>query len=275
MSSIYAYPPAGPFEVIVVDNASSDGSAAMVKEQFPDTTLIEHTSNSGYAKGNNLGFAVATGEYILTLNPDTEMEPSSLGTAMSILGDHPECAAVSVKFIGPDGEVQSSIRRFPTLANVFGAWSGLARLFPRSPFGGYFAKDFDYSKSGPCDQPMGTFLLFRRSTLSEIGDVQAPFDLQFPIYFNEVDLLKRLADKGYSCWYTCETSIRHHHGASTRQVKKAMIWESHKSLIRYWRKHLAGSARIFLPFAMLASYSIAFIRAKSYHAGFRPEHHNL
>jgi GT2 family glycosyltransferase len=118
---------------------------------------------------------------------------------------------------------------------------------------------------------MGTFVLFRRKALEAVGDPSAPFDEDFPIFFNDVDLLKRLADKGWPCWYSAAGHVVHHHGASTGQAnRKAMVWESHKSLVRYFRKHLAFPGRLLLPLIALAAYAAAFVRAKGYHAGFRP-----
>jgi GT2 family glycosyltransferase len=114
---------------------------------------------------------------------------------------------------------------------------------------------------------MGTFLLFRREALP---DPKHPFDEGFPIFFNEVDLLFRMKSAGWDCLYTPNAQIFHHGGESTKQVKKSMIWESHRSLVRYLRKHSGTVAsRLGLPFVAAAIYAAAFVRAKGYHAGFR------
>ncbi len=270
LQSIDDHPPEIPYEVIVVDNDSADQSAEMVESDFPQATLIKSGKNLGYAAGNNLAFNVAKGDFLLTLNPDTEIPAGTLQSAVETLQSHPECAALSVRFIGPDGETQPSVRDFPTLLNILGDFSGLARLFPESPLSNYRLPNFNYDTSQYAPQPMGTFLLFSRLALSKTTDVQSPFDEQFPIFFNEVDLLKRLENQGYKTWYQGTLSIFHHHGSSTRQVKKNMVWESHKSLVRYFAKHLKGIQRLALPIVALASYTAAFARARGYHAGFRP-----
>ncbi len=275
LDSLAAAEPPLPTEVIVVDNASTDGSPEAVRASYPRVTLIESGANLGYAEGNNLAFSRCQGDWILLLNPDTELGPDTLAVALQELAVRPGCACLSVKFFGPEGELQRSVRGFPTFAGVLGQLTGLDRLFPRSQLGSYSQRWFDYDREGYADQPMGTFLLFRRSALERVGAGDRLFDPSFPIFFNEVDLLYRLRAAGFDCWYTPKTSICHHHGASTRLVKRSMIWESHRSLVRYFFKHTQGVERLFLPLVAVASYTAAFIRAKGFHGGFRPQHHNL
>ena len=130
LQSIYRYPPNAPFEVIVVDNASSDGSAAMVQAEFPQAVLIANTENLGYARGNNQAIQQAQGEYILLLNPDTEVFPDTLNRALAFLAAHPEAGAIGAKQLFPDGRVQPSVRGFPTPANLLWEVSGLAGCSP-------------------------------------------------------------------------------------------------------------------------------------------------
>jgi GT2 family glycosyltransferase len=134
----------------------------------------------------------------------------------------------------------------------------------------YRMSRFDYDREQEAPQPMGTFLLFKREALASVGDSRQPFDEGFPIFFNEVDLLYRLRQKGWKCIYTPRAKILHHGGESTKQVRKSMIWESHRSLVRYFQKHYGtGISRLGLPLLAALSYTAAFIRAKGYHAGFR------
>jgi GT2 family glycosyltransferase len=256
-------------EVIVVDNHSSDGSAEMVHQEFPTVRLLAETLNHGYAKGNNIGFQNATGDFLLTLNSDTELDPNVIETAAKQLEMMPQYAALGVKQIGVDGKVQSSIRGFPTFSGIFAELSGVGKLAPK--LDSYRLRSFDYSKSQPAPQPMGTFLLFRRSAVEQVSpSVGQAFDEQFPIFFNEVDLLYRMAQNGLPCWYESTIEILHLGGESTKQVKKNMIWESHLSLIRYFRKHVKGLARILLPGVSFTIWIGALIRARGVHAGFRP-----
>ncbi len=271
LASIEAFPPPFSFETIVVDNASGDGSAQRVREGFPGVRLIEGGANLGYAAGNNLAFRSASGRFLLTLNPDTEMRAGTLANAVAALERHPRAGALGVRQIGNDGEVQRSVRGFPTLLGILGDLAGLARNFPGSVWDAYRLAAFDYSREGPAPQPMGTFLLLRREALAAVGDPASPFDEAFPIFFNEVDLLRRLADAGWPALYTPSAEIRHHGGESTRQVRPMAIWESHRSLLRYLRKHQSPMKNaLTLPWLAPLVWISALVRARRYHAGFRP-----
>jgi GT2 family glycosyltransferase len=240
LRSIESFPPSRPYEVVVVDNASSDGSAEMVAEEFPGAKLVASQVNTGYAKGNNLCFANATGEWLLTLNPDTEFIDNSLDIAIERLEQTPNAGCLGIKQIGLDGKTQRSVRGFPTIGGIVGDLTGLGRSLGGT-FDAYRMLRFDYDLEQLAPQPMGTFLLFRRQALLAIGSAESPFDESFPIYFNEVDLLFRLRQAGWLCLYTPKAQIRHHGGESTKQVRKSMIWESHKSLSRYLWKHYGTS----------------------------------
>lgn len=262
LASLKRFPPNEPHEVIVVDNASSDDSADMVRAEFPSVKLIEPGTNTGYARGNNLAFAEAGGDWLLTLNPDTELQDSSIQTALNELRVKTGFGCCAVRLVSPEGKIERSVRAFPTVSSILADLLGNGKAY-RLP-------DFDYKNPGPAPQPMGTFLLFRKTALEAVGDPKAPFDERFPIFFNDVDLLKRMWDAGWPCWYSSAAHVLHHHGSSTSQAKKAMVWESHKSLVRYFGKHLRGAARLLLPLIAAAAFLAALIRAKGYHAGFRP-----
>jgi GT2 family glycosyltransferase len=269
LRSISLHPPHDDYEVIVVDNASRDGSAEMVLSDHPEVTLIRNSVNTGYAKGNNLAFARASGEWLLTLNPDTEVHDGTLQQALDTLRAHSGHGVLAPRLRGPDGRVQHSIRGFPTLAGIFGDMTGIGRIFPSSAFGTYRLTGFDYDRLGDAPQPMGTFLLFRRESLEAVGDPKKPFDEEFPIFFNEVDLLLRLARAGWPCLYTPDVEVLHHGGESTRQVRKSMIWESHRSLVRFLRKHRRTRWNGWVLGAVsVAVYAAAFVRARGFHAGF-------
>lgn len=278
----------GGFEVIVVDNFSSDHSVELVRNEFPDVILKACDVNFGYARGNNIGIELAKGEFILTLNSDTELEPDVLQRAVLKLESMPAYGAMGVKQIGVDGNVQQSVRGFPTLRGIFGDVSGLGKKY--AWLDGYRLNRFDYQKSQDAPQPMGTFLLFRREDLNKLQtpalgtqidqrklrtdffgiSTAFPFDTRFPIFFNEVDLLYRLHQLGVKCWYEAGISIKHFGGESTKQVRKNMIWESHLSLFRYLNKHTHGLARFSLPFIYGIIWLGALVRAKGVHAGFQP-----
>jgi len=234
LQSITQYPPSSAHEIIVVDNASSDGSAVMVCSEFPRVKLVASTVNTGYAKGNNLAFSEAKGDWLLTLNPDTEFFDGSLDVAIERLDQTPKAGSLGIQQIGVDGKVQRSVRGFPTLAGIFGDMTGLGKLLG-GPVDSYRLTRFDYELEQDVAQPMGTFLLFRRSALESVGSAGAPFDEKFPIFFNEVDLLYRLKKNGWNCLYTPKAKI----------------------------------GVVGLPFVSVLIFAAAFVRAKGYDAGFR------
>lgn len=237
LTSIRKAPDAVSREVIVVDNASADGSAEMVRTNHPEVTLIADAENRGYAAANNQAIAAATGELILLLNPDIVVQEGALDTLVGFLRDHEAVAAVAPRLVLPDGTTQASCRSFPTPDVVLYEALGLSRLFPRSRrFGKYRMTWWDYDDERPVPQPMASAFLVRRAALEQVGGM----DETFPIFFNDVDLCLRLWDAGWEIWYTPRASMVHVGGASTSQVRRRMIDESHRSFVRFYRKHYAG-----------------------------------
>ena len=234
LNSITSAPPQGGFDIIVVDNASGDGSAEAVTAGFPNVRLVANTTNAGYAAGNNQAMALAQSPYTLLLNPDVIVPPGALDAALAFIERHPKCGAVGVRLVHPNGEVQHSVRGFPRPVALLCEMTGLARLFPQNQWvAAYRMPWFNYSSEAEVDQPMGTFLLIRREAAAEVG----PMDEAFPIFFNEVDWLYRCKLLGWSIWFTPDAEIVHYGGASTSQVAAKMAWESHHALMHYYRKH--------------------------------------
>ncbi|HUV05708.1 MAG TPA: glycosyltransferase family 2 protein [Armatimonadota bacterium] len=234
LESIRADSSAGAAEVIVVDNGSSDGSAQMVRERFGEVSLIENAENLGYAEANNQGISASRGEYILLLNPDTELKPGVLGALVSFAKGHPDAAAVGCRLAAPDGKVQRSCRSFPGPLGVLFEYAGLSRLFPRRRlFGSYRMTYFDYSRDAEVDQPMGSCLLISRKAWDGVGK----FDKDFPIFFNEVDWCYRAKQMGWKVYFTAGAEVVHYGGASTRQVRPQMVRESHRALRKFYQKH--------------------------------------
>jgi len=237
LASLAANPPGVPHEVIVVDNASSDGSARMVSGEFVEVKLIANSENLQYARGNNQALQAARGEFLLLLNPDTEVRLHTLDRLLAFMRDHPDAGAAAPKLLNRDGSLQRSVRSFPTPAMLFFEATGLARLFPRSPrFGRYRMTFWDYDTVREVDQPMASALLLRRAALDQVG----LFDEQFPMFFNDVDLCYRLKAGGWKVYFVPEAEVVHKVGGSTRQVRPRMIRSSHQGLLAFYRKHYRG-----------------------------------
>ena len=211
-----------PTEVIVVDNASADGSAEMVAEEFPQVRLLRNDANLGYARATNQALAQARGDLVLLLNPDAEPWPGALEAICQFMDAN------------PDGTVQRSCRSFPTPGALLLDALGLWRLFPRSRLlGRYRMTWFDHAQVAEVDQPMASALCLRRRALDQVG----PLDEQFPIFWNDVDLCYRLRAAGWKVYFCPDAQAVHHLGASTRQARPRVIIDSHRGLIRFYRKH--------------------------------------
>ena len=224
-------------QAIVVDNASTDGSADMVQKQHPWVTLVANQENRFYAAANNQALKLAAGPFKLLLNPDIVVPPGSLETLLGSMAEHERAGAVAPRLREPEGAIQRSCRTFPSPEMVWWEALGLSRAFPRHPvFAAYRMGWWDYDCERRVDQPMASALLLRGQALNEIG----LFDEQFPMFFNDVDLCQRLWDAGWQVWFTPAAEMTHHGGASTRQVRREMIVESHRSFVAYYRKHYRG-----------------------------------
>jgi GT2 family glycosyltransferase len=237
------------FEVIVVDNASTDATPGLLR-QHHHLKLVENQRNRGYAAANNQGIKLATGVHVLLLNPDTRVELGTLDALSGYLDEHPAVGAVAPRLISPDGTTQYSIRSFPTASSLFWELIGVSRLFPKSRvFGRWKMKYFDYDKTAEVEQPMASCLMLRKSVLDSLVPspsslvpsppplVPCVMDERFPMFYNDVDLSKRMADAGWKTAYLADARVVHRHGASTKQVRTKMIRESHRAAFRYLRKH--------------------------------------
>ncbi len=224
-------------QVIVVDNASPDDSAGMVRREFPQVTLIANEDNRYYAAASNQALRQATGEYVLLLNPDVELQPGALAALVDRLRVRPDAGAVGCQLIRPDGAIQASCRAFPEPWPVILDMTGLRRLLPRSRrFGAYRMTYFDHDHEREVDQPMASCLLLRRAALTEVG----PFDEDFPMFFNDVDLCYRLKAAGWRIWFTPKARATHQHAAATRQAWPAMLRQSLRGFVRFYHKHYRG-----------------------------------
>lgn len=225
-------------EIIVVDNASSDFDESAFRSEFPDVTLIRNPENAGYARANNQALRIARGDYVLLLNPDTEVTEGALATLVDFMDAHQQAAAAGPKLVRPSGEIDRSVRSFPYPGPIAWEYLGLSKLFRRSRiFGAYRMTWFSYDTIAQVDQPMGSALILSKKAISDVGEM----DEDFPIFFNEVDWLYRAKQKGWEVYFVPDAVVIHHGGSSTKQVeRRVMVRESHKSLLRFYAKHFRG-----------------------------------
>lgn len=221
-------------EIIVVDNASHDGSADMVADE-PGVHLIRNVTNRGFAAATNQGLRVASRGTLLLLNPDAALQPGASTALVAYLRDHPIVGIVGPRLIDSDGTTQRSVRAFPQLSDQLLILLKLHRLIPHMPsLRRYFMYQFDASRTQSVDQVMGAAFAFRRDVLDRVGT----FDESFFVWFEEVDYCRRVVDAGLSVHFLAEPSVTHVGGASFRQLLAVPEQlQFIRSLLRYFWKH--------------------------------------
>ena len=242
LRSIFDNPPEAELEVIVVDNASADFDGEAIAREFAQVRFIANDSNVGYARGNNQAIAASSGDYVLLLNPDTEVRPGALQALIEFMETHPEAAAAGGKLVRPDGTIDQCCRGFPSPLALFSEYFGLARLCPKCRvLGAYRMTYFAFDRVAECDQVMGSCMIVSHKALDQVG----LFDEGFPIFFNEVDWCFRAKQSGWKLYFTPDAEILHLGGQSAKQVKARMRMESQRSLRRFYEKHY--KPRLFPP----------------------------
>jgi hypothetical protein len=204
------------FEIIVVDNASDDGTRAMMKENFPEIRFISSDKNLGYAKGNNLGIKQASGRYVMIMNPDIVVFEGVFEKLVEFMDSRPEVGIVGPKLLNPDKSLQYSCYRFP----VF--WEPVYRRTPVGKFGfakkkldEYFMKDFDHASVREVDWLLGGCFLIRRKALDEVGLL----DERYFAYFDDVDLCRSMWEKKWKVVYFPDVSVVHFHRRESAEGK--------------------------------------------------------
>ena len=240
-------------EVIVVDCASSDGSAEMVRREFPGVQLVAHAENLGYARGNNIGLAHASGRYLLILNPDTELKGGALGRMLDYLETHGPVGAVGPRLCYPDGSLQSSRRRFPTLATAFCESTLLQQWFPNNRVARrYQLADQPADRPQAVDWLVGAALMIRRAAWQQVG----PLDEGFFMYFEELDWCRRCRAAGWQIHYLPDACIVHHEAKSSEQVPAARTIRFQCSKIRYTTRYHGGVWGQALRLFLLATFGL-------------------
>ncbi len=236
------------YEIIAVDNFSSDRSAEMVEANFPDVHLIINRENKGFGRANNQGLAKAGGKYILFLNSDVAVNKNCLDQMFDFMEKNPDIGASSCKLTFPDGRLQHSCREFPTFRVFFLMLLGLRYFFPNMKiFRKYLMLDWDHSDLKEVDQIMGSFMFIRREALEQIGS----FDERYWMYFEEVDLCLRMAKAGWKIVHYPYASAVHFLSKSSEQWNEMKrVSEFQRSLLKYFKKN-----RKFYEYFILLSLS--------------------
>jgi GT2 family glycosyltransferase len=218
------------YEVLVVDNASRDDSVAMVRAEFPAVRLLVNQVNRGFTGGNNQGITASRGRTLLLLNPDTEMAPGALRALLTTLDALPDVGMVGPRLRNPDGSVQSSRRRFPTVATALIESTPLQPYLPRHPLlQRYYMADQPDDVRQDVDWITGACMLVRRAVLQEVGG----FDERYFLYSEELDLCRRVRAAGWRIVYEPAAEVVHYEGQSSGQDVPARHIRFNRSKVRY------------------------------------------
>ncbi len=238
-------------EVIVVDAASADGTGEMVRAEFPTVTLITSDENLGYTRGNNVGLKAAHGRNLLVLNPDTEIVGEALTQMLAYMDAHPTIGMLGPQMRYPDGAIQSTRRRFPTLATGFLESTWLQPLAPRALLDHYYARDLPDEAVAEVDWVVGAALLVRRETYKQVGGL----DEGFFMYSEELDWCRRIKAAGWQVVYFPPAQIIHHEAQSSAQAPAATHIRFNTSKVRYYRKYHGALAAETLRWFLLGNFA--------------------
>ena len=235
-------------ELIVVDNASTDGSECGLQLSACPLTLISNSVNRGFAAACNQGAAIRATDWILFLNPDTLLFEESLAVPLAHLDEpeHRHTGIAGVQLVDDSGQVWRSCSRFPTLRHFAAQALGIDRIWPRL---GQAMRDWDHGQTRQVDQVIGAFFLVRREVFNAIGG----FDERFFVYFEEVDMALRAKQAGWFSMYFADARAFHKGGGTTDQVRSRRLFYSLRSRLLYGRKHFRRpqqSALAFLTWAI-------------------------
>ncbi len=242
LEALYAHADV-PIEAVVVDNASTDGSAAAVAAEYPDAVVLAQPRNLGFGRANNVGLERCQGRFVLLLNPDVTVNPQAIGRMADFLITRPDAAAVGPRLVFPDGKLDPDARRsFPVPSTLFYRTVGLSRIFPRSRvFGRHNMGHVPEGDVHEMDAGSAACLMVRMTALDRVGF----FDPRYFMFGEDLDLCYRLKLSGWKIFYLPSASAIHHKGAATRQAHSKMLYERHRAMWSYHMKHHADEIPAF------------------------------
>jgi N-acetylglucosaminyl-diphospho-decaprenol L-rhamnosyltransferase len=255
LKSIFEETRALDFEVIVADNGSTDGSVDFIRKNYPQVAVVENGANIGFARGNNAGIALARGEYVLILNPDTIILDRALEKLVAFADTHPEAGAFGPRVLNPNRSLQISARPLPTISGylIKALYArALRRLSPR------FESDLYLDWSGRTERPIGyaigCALLVRGELLKRLGG----FDERFFYHFEETDLCYRVWQAGSSVYFCPSAEIVHLGGASVARAPIRFTLETYRNLYRFFYKHYGRKGLITIRWINLLGLGLRY-----------------
>jgi hypothetical protein len=238
-------------EIIVVDGGSKDGSAEMVRQEFPGVKLIARTENVGFPKGNNIGLKQAQGDYLLFLNPDTEVIGHAMSTMASFLKENPNVGVVGPRLLNPDGSPQLSRRRFPTMTTALFESTWLEHWAPKRLLNHYYMTDLPENEQVEADWLVGACFMVRREAVRDVGLM----DEDYFMYSEELDWCRRIKDAGWRIVFLPTAEVKHHIGKSSEQAVVQRHINFQRAKLRYFRKFHGPEEAMLLRSILLANYA--------------------
>ncbi len=231
-------------EIIVIDNASWDGSVSMLEKNFPDVRIISNPTNLGFARANNRGIQESSGEYIVLMNPDTIVQEDTFETLLNFFSQDSQVGMAGCKILNPDGSLQLACRRsFPTPWVAFTKLVGLSRLFPKNRYlGRYNLTYLNPDEVTEVEAISGSFMMVRRNLVDEVGLL----DESFFLYGEDLDWCYRIRKAGWKIYYVPATQIVHYKGASSKKAQFDTLLLFYRAMLLFVRKHFRGKY-LFLP----------------------------
>ena len=235
LESVFTSETVCSYEVILVDNASSDDSVGSVRSVFPNVLIIENRTNVGFATANNQGIRISSGRYVLLLNSDTRLEIDTMQSMVAFMDEQPMAGVSGCKVLLPDGRLDAACKRgFPTPLTSLFYVSGVARLFPRSAvLNRYHMGHLSADDTSPVDAVVGAFMLVRRNVIDQVGLL----DEEFFMYGEDIDWCYRIKQAGWQVYYYPRAQIMHYKGGSSPRRPPWLVREFYRAMLLFYKKH--------------------------------------
>ncbi len=247
LDSIYKNPPGPGYEIVVVDNASTDGTPGFIEKNYPGAALISNSKNVGFAAANNQAIARTRSDYILLINSDCEVYGGSLDKLIKFIDGNPEIGIAGPRIINSDGSIQPSCRNFPSFFNA-AAHTLLTNIYPDNPFSKKY-KLMDVSRDRPfkVDWVSGSAMMIRRAALADTGLL----DENYFMYVEDLDICYRMRQADWKVYYTPDSRILHHAGGSGGKNIRSSFRMQKSVLYFFWKNYKKTIKIVFIPFLVL------------------------
>ena len=251
LESIFQKRESVPWEVVVMDNGSQDGSGTAVKKIFPAVHLIENDRNLGFSKAANQGLKKSSGRYALLLNPDTRVKEGAIERLVSFMDVHPEAGVAGVQLLNSDGSRQNSVANFPSLATELVNKSLLRWMFPKR----FPGKGRNYSEPIEVDSVIGAFMIVRREAIERVGLL----DEDYFLFLEETDWCYRMKKAGWKVYHLPQAEIYHFQGKSAGTEKKKAKVEYYRSRYHFFKKNRGDFQSFILLVGLLTRLAVELI----------------